>query len=100
MFLDHMTITASASVIGVLDQFNWHWQYAASQMIAFVIFALVLNKFAFRPVREVLEQRSRRIADGEEKLKLIEQQLAESEQRTKEALAEANAQATRMIEEA
>ena len=71
-----------------------------SQVISFLLVALLLAKFAFRPVQNMLEQRRARIAEGEEKLKRIEQQLADSEKRTAEAIAKANDDARRLIEEA
>ena len=48
----------------------------------------------------LLEQRKNRIAEGEEKLKRIEKQLAESEAMTAAALEKANEDAKRLIEEA
>jgi F-type H+-transporting ATPase subunit b len=60
----------------------------------------VLKKFAFGPIQTILEQRRARIAEGEEKLKRIEKQLAESEQTTAAAIAKANEDAVRLINEA
>ena len=60
----------------------------------------VLKKFAFGPIQAMLEQRKNRIAEGEEKLKRIETQLAESEERTTATIEEANATAKRLVEEA
>ncbi|NWK55688.1 F0F1 ATP synthase subunit B [Verrucomicrobiaceae bacterium N1E253] len=85
---------------GFFDTFGVHPALLTAQFINFVIVIFVLKKFAFGPVQQMLEQRRARIAEGEEKLKRIEQQLAESEQRTQEALDEANASAQRLINEA
>ena len=71
-----------------------------SQLVSFLIVAYVLKKYAVGPVQEMLEQRRARIAEGEEKLKRIEKQLAESEKMTQEALDKANEQAARLINEA
>jgi F-type H+-transporting ATPase subunit b len=87
-------------VEGIAKHFHVNWPFFISQCVNFLIIALVLAKFAYRPVRNMLEQRRQRIAEGEEKLKEIEKQLAESEQRTAEALAKANDEAKRLIEEA
>jgi F-type H+-transporting ATPase subunit b len=70
------------------------------QVISFLVVAFLLKKFAFGPIQAMLEQRKQRIADGENKLKQIEQQLADSEKHTAAAIAEANATAKRLIEEA
>ena len=91
---------AEAGKSGLLDTFGVDWPFFVAQLVNFIIVILVLKKFAFGPIQNMLEQRKTRIAEGEEKLKRIEQQLAESEQRTQEALEKANADAQRLINEA
>lgn len=71
-----------------------------AQVVNFFLVIFVLKKFAFGPIQEVLEQRKARIADGEAKLKEIELQLADSEERTAALIAQANADSQRMIDEA
>ena len=71
-----------------------------AQVINFFIVIWVLKKFAFGPIQVMLEQRRLRIAEGEDKLKRIEQQLADSEQTTAAAIAKANEEAVRLINEA
>jgi F-type H+-transporting ATPase subunit b len=71
-----------------------------SQVISFVIVALVLRHFAYKPILQVLEERRQRIAEGLLNAEKIKQQLAEAEQRHAEILAKANAQAQKMIDEA
>jgi len=71
-----------------------------SQFISFAIVIFLLKKFAFGPILAMLEQRRLRIEEGEEKLKRIEKQLAESEETTAAALAKANDDAKRLIAEA
>ncbi|MDP0499166.1 MAG: F0F1 ATP synthase subunit B [Verrucomicrobiales bacterium] len=85
------TITGTFGVKGVLF---------AAALINFFVVIWVLKKFAFGPVQEMLEQRRLRIAEGEEKLKRIEKQLAESEETTAAAIAKANDEALRLINEA
>lgn len=81
-------------------QFGLHGQLLFSQIIGFVIFAIALKKFAFGPIQAMLDQRRERIAAGEEKLKRIEKQLADSEATTAAAIAQANEEALRLITEA
>lgn len=71
-----------------------------SQVISFVIVALVLRQFAYKPILAVLEERRQRIAEGLLNAEKIKQQLAEAEKRHAEILAKANAQAQKMIDEA
>ena len=92
--------TEQGMVEEILTTFGVNWSLFISQVISFLIVAFVLKKFAFGPVQAMLEQRRARISEGEEKLKRIEKQLAESEQRTQEALDKANASAQRLIDEA
>lgn len=84
----------------LLGDFGVTWPLFIAQVINFILVLFVLKKFAFGPIQAMLEQRKNRIAEGEEKLKRIETQLAESEERTAAALEEANANAKRLIEEA
>ncbi len=71
-----------------------------AQVVNFFLVIIVLKKFAFGPVQKMLEERRIRIADGESKLKQIEKQLAESATTTAAAIAAANAEAVRLVEEA
>jgi len=71
-----------------------------SQVISFVIVALVLRQFAYKPILAILEERRQRIAEGLLNAEKIKQQLAEAEQRYADILAKANAQAQKMIDEA
>lgn len=82
------------------QQFGLHGQLLISQAVGFLIFAFLLKKFAFGPIQEMLQQRRERIIAGEEKLKRIEQQLADSEATTAAAIAKANEDALRLISEA
>jgi len=84
----------------IVDTFHIHWGPFIAQCISVLIVALLLKKFAFQPVQQMLEQRRARIAEGEEKLKRIEQQLADSEKTTAAAIAKANEEAQRLIGEA
>ena len=96
-----ITLIASGGIISDLTEpFGVSWLAFGFQVINFIIVVIVLKKFAFGPIMAMLEQRSKRIAEGEEKLKRIETQLAESEQRTTAALDKANADAKRLVEEA
>jgi F-type H+-transporting ATPase subunit b len=71
-----------------------------SQIISFAIVAFLLQKFAYKPILTVLEERRTRIAEGLANAEKIKVQLAESEQRVQDILAKANADAQKMIDEA
>ena len=80
--------------------FGLHGAFFVAQVVNFFLVILVLKKFAFGPIQQMLEQRRARIVAGEEKLKQIEKQLAESESTTAAAIAKANEDAVRLINEA
>lgn len=80
--------------------FGLNWPFFIAQVVNFFLVVFILKKFAFGPIGEILGQRRERIAAGEEKLKRIEQQLAESEATTAAAIARANEDAVRLITEA
>src|SRR5947209_6429070 len=92
---------------GALDQaretaetFGFDWKIFFSQVISFVIVALLLKRFAYKPILAVLEERRQRIAEGLLNADKIKQQLAEAEQRYQETLAKGNSEAQKMIDEA
>ena len=94
------TVLAAGAFTKILNDFGVTGPLFIAQVINLIIVLFVLKKFAFGPIQAMLEQRKNRIAEGEEKLKRIETQLAESEERTSAAIEEANATSKRLIEEA
>jgi len=103
--LDILAATAPAIesegvVQDISRTFKVYWPQLFSQFVTFAIVIALLRIFAFRPLQAMLDQRRERIAAGEEKLKRIEKQLAESEATTAATIAKANADALRLIEEA
>ena len=75
------------------------WMFL-SQVVSFTIVALLLRRFAYKPILGVLEQRRQQIAEAQLNSEKVKQQLAEAEQRYQEILQKANGQAQKMIEEA
>jgi len=82
------------------ETFGWNPWLFLSQVISFGIVALLLRRFAYKPILAVLEERRRRIEEGQLNAEKIKKQLAEAEERYAEILAKANAEAQRMIDEA
>lgn len=92
------SLVESAQRTGETFGFN-PWLFF-SQIISFAIVAFLLQKFAYKPILTVLEERRQRIAEGLANAAKIKQQLAESEARVQDILAQANAAAQKMIDEA
>jgi F-type H+-transporting ATPase subunit b len=82
------------------ETFGWNPWLFLSQVVSFVIVALVLRRFAYRPILALLEERRRKIEEGQLNAEKIKKELAEAEKRYQEILAKANADAQRMIDEA
>ena len=82
------------------ETFGWNPWLFLSQVISFVIVALLLRRFAYKPILGVLEERRRRIEEGLLNAEKIKKELAEAEKRYQEILAKANADAQKMIDEA
>ena len=99
-----MLAAASGGFINMLrdtaETFGWNPWLFLSQVISFAIVALLLRRFAYKPILGVLEERRQRIEQGLLNAELIKKQLAEAEQRYAEILAKANADAQKMIDEA
>ena len=71
-----------------------------AQLILFIIVYFVLKKFAFGPIIAMLEDRRKRIEEGQLNAQRIKQQLAEAEQRHAEILQKANVEAQKLIDQA
>src|SRR6476620_3754935 len=82
------------------ETFGWNWKLFLSQVISFVIVALLLQRFAYKPILAILKERRRKIEEGQLNAEKIKKELAEAEKRYQEILAKANADAQRMIDEA
>jgi len=82
------------------DRFGFHWTLFLANCISFFIVCVLLNRFAYKPVVDMLETRRTKIAEGLKNAERIKAELADAEKKKADILAGANAEATRMIEEA
>ena len=71
-----------------------------AQVISFCIVTFLLFKFAYKPILTMLEERRRTIAESLANAEKIKAELARTETLQREALEKANAQASKLIEEA
>ena len=84
----------------MIQKFGLAWPKFIAQVLIFLAVYYVLNKFAFGPILAMLEQRKQRIADGEAKLDKIAKDLAEAEKNAQAILDKANADSSRLVNEA
>ena len=102
-----MTLIIAATSGGVTDMlretadtFGWNWKLFLSQIISFCIVAFLLRRFAYKPILAILEDRRRKIEEGQLNAEKIRKELAEAEKRYQEIVSKGNADAQRMIDEA
>jgi len=84
----------------IAKQFGVDWWKLISQMISFSIVVYVLQKFAYQPILQVLEERRSKIEEGLANAEKSRVQLAAARQQADVVITEANVTAARMIEEA
>ena len=98
---EFIVLAADGGVVSdITTTFGVNWQLFISQLIAFIVVALVLKKFAYKPVLDMLEQRRERIAQAEANAEKIQAELAETQAERDKVLAEANQKAQEMIDDA
>ncbi|SRR6266540_2536758 len=101
----NVIIAAAAGGLGqtlrdTAETFGWNPWLFISQVISFIIVALLLRRFAYKPILAVLEERRRKIEEGQLNAEKIKKELVEAEKRYEEILAKADVDAQRMIDEA
>ncbi len=86
-----MNLIIAASSGGVTDilretaeTFGWNWKLFLSQVISFCIVAFLLQRFAYKPILALLEERRRKIEEGQLNAEKIKKELAEAEKRYQE----------------
>lgn len=70
------------------------------QLLAFLALILLLRRYAYRPILNVLDQRTERIRESEDRADRIERQLAETELRNQQILDEARREAQAIVSRA
>ena len=83
----------------ILSKFGVDWPHFIAQLVLFLIVYFVLNKFAFGPLLKILDERRKRIEEGQINAEKIKKQLAEAELRYQEILRKANDDAQVLLEE-
>jgi F-type H+-transporting ATPase subunit b len=84
----------------IFTNFGVTWPKFIAQVILFLLVYWVLNKYAFGPVIKMLNERRRRIEEGQHNAEKIKKQLADAELRYQEVLRKANDEAAKLLDEA
>src|SRR4030095_11280792 len=80
--------------------FGVDWPHLLAQIISFGIVCVLLYKFAYRRVLQMLEERRKEIAEGLANAERIKAELARTEAQRQDVMVQGNAQAAKFIEEA
>ena len=94
-----LQVEPSGQVENIARTFGVDWSHLIAQIISFCIVCVVLYRFAYRPVLQMLEDRRQQIALGLTNAEKIKAELARTEAQRQEVMMQANTQATRLIEE-
>jgi F-type H+-transporting ATPase subunit b len=84
----------------IAETFGVDWPHLIAQIISFSIVCLLLQRFAYKPVLKMLDQRRQQIAAGLADREKIRSELAQTETKCHEIISQANVQAKLLIEEA
>jgi len=79
--------------------FGVDWTHLAAQIVSFSIVCIVLQRFAYKPVLNMLEGRRQQIAQSLANAEKIKAELARTKEQRQGVLQQANIQASKLIEE-
>lgn len=91
--------SGSGQIEEIAKTFGVDWPHLIAQMISFSIVCILLQRFAYKPVLKMLEERRQQIALGQANAEQIKAELARMEEKRKEVLDQANAAASKLIDE-
>lgn len=95
-----VTRSGGGQIEEIARTFGVDWTHLIAQIISFCIVCVLLQRFAYRPVLKILEERRQQIVQGQANAEQIKAELAHTEERSKEMLDQANVHANQLIEEA
>lgn len=84
----------------IASDFGVDWRHLLAQMISFSIVCILLQRFAYKPVLKILDERRQKIAQAQEDAKKSAAELAQTEIQRREILRQADEQASKLIQEA
>jgi F-type H+-transporting ATPase subunit b len=102
--MQHQIIFAAGDLLDLAkstgEQFGFQKQLFFSQVISFCVVCFLLQRFAYKPILKVLEERRQKISEGLANAEKIKQELANAQTKAQEILNQAGVQGNKMIEEA
>jgi F-type H+-transporting ATPase subunit b len=102
--MNALSLLAAVNIAGpiqdIANTFGVDWSHLVAQIISFSIVCVVLQRYAYKPVLTMLEERRMQIARGLADTEKIKAELAQTEAQRQEVLQQANKHANKLIEEA
>jgi F-type H+-transporting ATPase subunit b len=99
-FAAFVLMSGGGEVGAIAQTFGVDWPHLIAQIISFCIVCIILQRFAYKPVLNMLALRRQQIAESLADSERIKADLARNELQRQQILAKANAQARQLIEEA
>jgi F-type H+-transporting ATPase subunit b len=93
-------VQSGGQIEQIAETFGVDWPHLIAQIISFCILCLLLYRFAYKPVLQMLENRRQLIAQSLANADKVKAELARTETLRQEVMVEANGRATQFIEEA
>ena len=95
-----MAAESGGQIQQIANTFGVDWPHLGSQIVSFSIVCFLLQRFAYKPVLKMLEERRQLIALGQANAEKIAAELARTEAQRQEVLLKANTEAAALITEA
>jgi F-type H+-transporting ATPase subunit b len=89
-----------APVTTILSEFGIDWPLFLAQVLCFAIVAVILWRFAFKPVLATMEERQRQIESGLKYAEATKAELAHTQQASAALIKQAQLEGSRLIDEA
>jgi F-type H+-transporting ATPase subunit b len=99
-FIFLIAAQSDGQIAQIARTFGVDWPHLGAQIISFSIVCVVLYKFAYRRILEMLEQRRQQIAHGIANAEKIKAELDKTESQRLEVIAQAHTHGAKFIEEA
>jgi len=90
----------AALVQQTAEQFGVNWPDLLAQTLSFLIVALILRQFVYKPLMRVLDERRKHIDDSLRGAAKVREELARAEAQRREVLDAARAEADRIVSDA
>jgi F-type H+-transporting ATPase subunit b len=95
-----LAAAAASAEPSIPERFGLEPKYIVMQVISFLVVLFVLYKFGIKPVTATMEERNRKIEAGIRHAEEMQAKLAAAQQESAVIVKKANADATRIVEEA